>query len=139
LLDSNVFIAAIKDPSKQTDTLNLIMKIIADPNVTLVANELLIDEMIRYAELLESETAAALVAALLGRTSPVRVSENYRKICMTYIHTPDRADVLHAATCLQTESILITNDHHFDRMRDQGIIKVWSIRKAIQELLGSRG
>jgi predicted nucleic acid-binding protein len=47
--------------------------------------------------------------------------------------------VLHAATCLQTESILITNDHHFDRMRDQGIIKVWSIRKAIQELLGSRG
>jgi hypothetical protein len=58
LLDSNVFIAAIKDPSKQTHTLNLIMKIIEDPNVTLMANELLIDEMIRYAELLESETAA---------------------------------------------------------------------------------
>jgi len=103
-----------------------------------VADELLLDETLRYAELLKSQTAATIVEALLSKTSIVQVSKNYRKICKTYIETPDRADILHAATCLQTGAILITNDHHFHRIRREGIIKVWSMTDAIESLLASR-
>lgn len=103
-----------------------------------MADELLLDEMLRYAELLKSQTAATIVEALLSKTSIVKVSRNYRNICKTYIETPDRADILHAGTCLQTGAILITNDHHFDRIRKEGIIKVWSMTEAIERLLASR-
>ena len=138
MLDSNVFIAAIKNPRKQTTTLRLLVKIVENPDITLVADELLLDEMLRYAELLKSQTAAIIVAALLTKTTMVKVPRNYRKICKTYIETPDRADILHAGTCLQTGAILITNNHHFDRIRKEGIIKVWSIAEAIERLLASR-
>lgn len=138
MLDSNVFIAAIKNPRKQTNTLRLLLKIIEDPDIALVGNELLLEEMLRYAELLKSQTVATIVAALLRKTAMVRVSENYRRICKAYIKTPDRADVLHAATCLQTGAILITNDRHFDRIRNEGIIKVWTIKESIETLLFRR-
>lgn len=138
MLDSNVFIAAIKNPRKQTNTLRLLLKIIEDPDIALVGNELLLEEMLRYAEILKSQTIATIVAALLRKTSMVRVSENYRRVCKAYIKTPDRADVLHAATCLQTGAILITNDRHFDRLRNEGIIKVWTIKESIETLLFRR-
>jgi predicted nucleic acid-binding protein len=101
-----------------------------------VADELLLDEMLRYAELLKSQTAANIVEALLSKTSIVRVPRNYRNICKTYIQTPDRADILHAGICLQTGAILITNDHHFDRIRKEGIIKVWSMTEAYRKVTG---
>lgn len=138
MLDSNVFIAAIRSPQKQTNTLRLLVKIIEEEDIRLVADELLVEEMLRYAELLKSQTAATLSAALLRKTAVVRVSENYRKICKGYIETPDRADILHAATCLQTGPMMITNDHHFDRMRKEGIIEIWSISEAIEKLLTAR-
>lgn len=135
LLDSNVFIAAIKDPKKHTETLRLIIKIIEDQDIKLIGNSLLVEEMLRYAELLKSQTAATIVASLLAKTRIVHVSENYRKICKAYLRTPDKADILHASACLQTNSILITNDRHFDKMRNEGIIRVWSITEAIRKLL----
>jgi predicted nucleic acid-binding protein len=135
LLDTNVFISAIKEPRKQTDTLRLIIKIIGEPSIKLVGNDLLAHEMLRYAELLRSSTAAALLVALLSKMEIVNVVQNYRKICKTYVKTPDKADVMHAATCLQTGAILITNDKHFDKIRDEGIIEVWNITKSIKKLL----
>ena len=114
------------------------VRIIEDSKIKLVADELLLDEMLRYAELLQSQTAATLVEALLSKTSVVSVSRNYRKICKTYIETPDKADILHAATCLQIGATLITNDHHFDRVRKEGIINVWTITEAIDSRLNSR-
>lgn len=135
LLDSNVFIAAVKDPKKQTETLRLIVKIIEDQDIKLIGNSLLVEEMLRYAELLKSQTAATIVGSLLTKTRVVDVSENFRKICKAYLRTPDKADILHAATCLQTNFILTTNDRHFDRIRNEGIIKVWSTTEAIRKLL----
>lgn len=135
LLDTNVFISAIKEPTKQTSTLRLIIRIVSDPAIKLVGNYLLAHEMLRYAELLKSETAATLLAALLSKTEIVRVAKNYRKICKAYIKTPDRADIMHAATCLQTGAILITNDRHFDKIRSEGIIEVWNLSRTIKKLL----
>lgn len=124
----------MKNPRKQTQTLRLLAKIIEDPNIKLVANELLVEEMLRYAELLRSPTAATIVAALIGKTSLVKVSQNYRAICKAYVKTPNKADVLHAATCLQAGAVMISNDRHFNRIGDEGIIKVWSIADAIKKL-----
>jgi len=135
LLDTNVFISAIKEPTKQTGTLRLIIKIVSDPAIKLVGNYLLAHEMLRYAELLKSETAATLLAALLSKMEIVSVAKNYRKICKAYIKTPDWADIMHAATCLQTGAVLITNDRHFDRIRDEGIIEVWNLSRTIKKLL----
>jgi len=135
LLDTNVFISALKEPRKQTDTLRLILKIIEEPSLGLVGNDLLAEEMARYAELLKSETAATILHTLIAKMELVDVQENYLKICKSYVQTPDKADILHAATCLQTNAVLISNDHHFNRIRDEGIIKVWSTREAIKKLL----
>lgn len=92
--------------------------------------------MLRYAELLRSQTVATIVAALLAKTSIVIVPEGHLRICKRYLGTTDLADIMHAAACLKTDSILITNDRHFNRIRDEGIIKVWSIAEAIKQLLG---
>lgn len=135
LLDTNVFIAAIKDPTRQSNTLRLLLEFIKNPSIKLVGNDLLVEEMLRYVELLKSETAAMLVSALLSKMELVRVSRNHRKVCKTYIRTPDKADVLHAATCLQTGAVLITNDKHFDRIKKEGAIEVLSVSEAIKKLL----
>lgn len=135
LLDTNVFIAAIKDPERQTSTFQLLLKIIKDPGIMLVGNILLAEEMRRYIELFKSKKAAVLVSPLLGKMELVRVPENYVRICKTYIRTPDKADVLHAATCLQTGATLITNDRHFDRIKKEGITKVLSVSEAVGKLL----
>ena len=135
MLDTNVFVSAIKEPTKQTNTLKLIIKIVNDPTLKLVGNYLLAHEMLRYAELLKSETAATLLAVLLSKMEIVRVAKNYRKICKAYIKTPDKADIMHAATCLQTGAVLITNDRHFDKISDEEIIEVWSVSKSIKNLL----
>ena len=134
LLDTNVFVAAIKNPKKQTDTLRLLIRLIQDTRIRLAADELLLEEMKRYAELLRSQTAALVLAALVSKMEVVEVQEKYRKICKAYVDTPNRADILHAAACLQTNSILMTNDKHFDKIQDEGIIEVWKTSKAIERL-----
>ena len=135
LLDTNVLISAIKEPKRQTDTLKLMIKIISEPRFALVGNDLLAYELLRYAEVLQSETATSVVAALLSKMELIDVSKNYRKICKKYVKTPDKADILHAGTCLQTGAVLITNDRHFDKIRDEGIIEVWNVSKAIRQLI----
>ncbi|UCG68841.1 MAG: type II toxin-antitoxin system VapC family toxin [Thermoplasmata archaeon] len=133
LLDTNVFIVAIKDLKKETQTLGLILRIIEREDIRLVADEFLVEEMIRYAEEFKSETASWIFSALLEKMELVDVGENFIKICKGYIETPNMADILHAACCLKSDAILISNDRHFDKIRNEGIIKAWSISKVIKE------
>ncbi|MCK4455932.1 MAG: PIN domain-containing protein [Thermoplasmata archaeon] len=135
LLDTNVFVAAVKDPKKQSDTLRLILHMIESEDIQLVGHELLVEEMVRYAEEFGSETASWILGALLGKMRLVPVSENLVRLCRNYIETPDLADVIHAAACLKSDAVLVTNDKHFDRVKDEGIVEVWSISEAIEKLL----
>ncbi len=135
LLDTNVFIAAIKAPKKYTKTLQLILVMIEDEDIQLVGDEFLVEEYIRYAEEFKSETASAILGALLDKMELVQVGKNHIKICKNYIRTPNLADIIHTAACLKSDAIMITNDKHFNRIRDEGIIKVWSVTEAIKELL----
>ena len=135
LFDNNVFISAIKEPTRETATLRLILRLIQDRGIRLVGNEFLLEEMARYAEVIGSEMASTLLYALITKMEVVDVQGKYVTICMSYMDTDDLADVFHAATCLQTDATLISNNHHFDPVRDEGIVEAWSIAEAIRELL----
>ena len=134
LLDTNVFVAAIKDPRKETETLRFLLDLLGRDDVGLVGNEHWVDEMLRYAEEFRSQTAAWLASLLMSRTRLVHVEDNYVRVCAQYMGTPDPADVLHAATCLQERAVLISNDKHFNRIRDRRVIAVWNISKAIRSV-----
>jgi predicted nucleic acid-binding protein len=88
--------------------------------------------MARYAELLKSETVATILDALISKMIIVDVQEKFIKICWSYMKTVDLADVLHAATCLQTDATLISNDRRFDRIRKEGIIRVVTISEVLR-------
>ena len=135
LLDNNVFVSAIKDPTRETATLTLILELIRDKDVGLVGNEFLAEEMARYAEAFRSETASLLLHALISKMDIVDIQERFTTACRSAMGTDDPADLLHAATCLQTGATLITNDRHFDTIRDQEIIEIWSTAEAIRRLL----
>jgi len=135
LLDNNVFIAAIRRPARETETLRLILRIIQDGSIRLVGNEYLLEEMARYAEVFRSGMASTLLHALISKMDVVEVKGKFITICGDYMDASDPADIIHAATCLQTDTTLITNDRHFDGVRDREIIEVWSITEAMQRLL----
>jgi len=134
LLDTNVFMAAVKDLRRETPTLRFLLKLLGRDDFRLVGNPYWVEEMVRYAEEFRSETAAWLVGALLGRTRIVPVAQNFIVAAAKFMTTPDPADLLHAATCLQEEAVLVSNDRHFNRIRDEGVIEVWGISKAIRSL-----
>ena len=132
LLDTNVFVAAIKHPRRQTDSLRLILDLLEHEDLELVGNPYWVEEMLRSAEEFRSETATWLISALVKRTRIAAVARNFVKVCAEYVPTPDLADVIQAAACLQEHAILISNDRHFDRVRDAGVLEVWSIADAIR-------
>ncbi len=128
--------AAIAKPTTRTGTLRLILHILTDTETRLVGDTYLAEEMIRYTEVYPSETAISLLDAIASRTGFIDVEARYLKICRNYIGTNDPSDIYHAAACLQTSSTLISDDHHFHKIRDEGIINVWGAKTAIKEMLG---
>jgi len=127
-------VAAVKHPTGESATLRLLLDVLRRGDIALVGNDLWLEEMLRYAEAFRSETASQLVAALVQKTRFVRVDASFRAVCRRFMTTPDPADVLHAATCLQERAVLVTNDRHFDRIREEGIVEVWDITKATRSL-----
>lgn len=132
LIDTNVFISAVKNP--RGETLRLLIRLIEAPTITLVGNDLLAEEYLRYARAFKSETVFGIVSALLDKMELAPVGEGHIRACRPYMDTPDKVDILHAATCLGVGSILITSDRHFDKLRDAKIIEVWGISKALREI-----
>jgi predicted nucleic acid-binding protein len=135
LVDANVFVAAIKSPGKKTRTLDLIIELISNQGIHLVGNDLLLLEFDKYAEKFKSETASHLLKRLRDKMKIVELDENSIKTCSKYISKNEIVDIVHAATCLQEKSILITNDKHFDKISEEKVIEVWGISMAIDTLL----
>ncbi len=50
LVDTNLFIAAIKNPKKETCSLRLLLELVDDATIVLIGNEFLIMEMEKYAQ-----------------------------------------------------------------------------------------
>jgi predicted nucleic acid-binding protein len=76
-----------------------------------------------------------ILSQLTKKTCEVtKVDEGALEQCRPYLPEGEAADVVHAATCLQSGSVLITNDKDFDKIKDSGIIGVWSTTQAIEML-----
>ena len=134
LIDTNLYIAAIKNPKKETSSLKLLLELINNTTIEFIGNEFLIMEMEKYAEIFESKRGKEIFRKLIGKNKVVDVDEKFLRLCKPYLPKDELIDVYHAATCLQEDAILITNDKHFDKIKDNKIIEVWSISKAIVEL-----
>ena len=55
--------------------------------------------------------------------------------CKPFFPTIASADIIHAATCLSVNAILISNDAHFKAIKEADLIEVWTISDAIEKLL----
>jgi predicted nucleic acid-binding protein len=135
LLDANLFVAAIKNPSRETDTYRLLVHLIEREDIRLVGNVLLAQEYLRYAEVFPSPTAAALAAALAEKMEIVRIENRFVLACSPHFPRAKRADCVHAATCLQTGAILVSNDKDFDSVATAGLVRRWTTADAIRRWL----
>jgi predicted nucleic acid-binding protein len=133
LVDTNLFIAAIKNPIKETASLRLLMELVDSTSIALLGNEFLIMEMEKYAQVFESKRGKEILQKLIDRIKVADVDEKFLRLCKSYFPEEELIDLYHAATCLQEGAVLITNDRHFDKINDEKIIEVWSISKAIKE------
>ena len=118
LVDTNLFIAATKNPKKETTSLRLLLYLIDDTAIALIGNEFLIMEMEKYAKVFESIRGKEILRKLIDKTEVVDVDEKYLRLCKSYFPEDELIDIYHAATCLQTDAILITNDRHFDKISE---------------------
>ena len=84
LVDTNLFIAAIKNPKRETASLRLLMELTDDTTIVLIGNEFLIMEMEKYAQVFESKRG--------------------KEILRSYFPKDELIDIYHAATCLQEGS-----------------------------------
>ena len=76
-----------------------------------------------------------LLDRLLQEAAVFEISEDAVARCIPFFPEGQVADVLHAATCLYASGTLISNDRHFDKIRDAEITEVWTISEAIAKLL----
>lgn len=130
LIDTNVFIAAIK--RSQAKTRDLLLYFLTNLEIEIVANEVLLGEYEKYAEKLN---AKIFYEFLKRRITFINPSDKELKVCKPYFSDEAIADLVHAATCLKTGAILITNDKDFNKIKRKGLIEVWSISEAIKKLL----
>lgn len=143
VVDTNLFVAAIKPFSRlsrrprsaEAKSLSLLVKLIMSDELELKGNSILVDEYTRFAQELHSETSMLILKQLIEKTAVVDVRGYSIDRCKPYLPALESADIVHAATCLQTDSILITNDRHFREIKESGKIVVWSITEAMRNLL----
>jgi len=109
------------------------MELTDNATIVLIGNEFLTMEMEKYAQVFESKRGKEILRKLIDKTEAMDVDEKFLRLCKSYFTENQLIDIYHAATCLQEGAILITNDRHFNRIRNENIIEVWSISKAIGE------
>jgi len=129
LIDTNLFIAAIK--RGKTKSTELLLKLLEGP-LDLVADDILISEYEKYAAPFGAD---AFLRLLLYRIVVVEQSDEDIMKCKPFFPSIASADVIHAATCLSANAILISNDAHFKAIKESGLVEVWTISDAIERLL----
>lgn len=129
LLDNTVFIAAVK--RRWTKSTELVYQLL-DSRAELFANELLVFEYEKYAKTLGTYELLEYLKKSIIQVNP---SQEEINTCAAFFPESELSDIVHAATCLYVDAILITNDNHFNKIKKAGIIEVWNNTKAIKRLL----
>lgn len=74
-------------------------------------------------------------AILKDNSSIVKPEEFHIKKCKHYFNENSYSDVIHAATALKNNAVIITNDKDFNGIGKSNLIDVWTISKAIENIL----
>lgn len=142
VVDTNVIVSALKTllreeklRAKGVSSLSLLVRLVVDPSTKLFGNQILLREYQRFVEELNSDVLTQVVDELTAKVQLAEIPDDALRRCLGFFSERDTKDVFHAATCLVTGAVLITNDRDFDRIRDAGLIKVWSISEAIRKLM----
>ncbi|MGQ9479730.1 MAG: PIN domain-containing protein [Thermoproteota archaeon] len=80
------------------------------------------------------EQASILYILLKDRIKLYEPERGEVNACKPYFQD-EYADLYHAATCLKANATLITNDKHFDRIKQVGLVKVISTSEALKKIL----
>jgi len=136
MVDTNVFIAAFK--SGYTATTRLLLKVLLDPKVELIGDDILLYEYRKWFDKLTSaipnikEQAETLYNLIEEKVMIVKPGEEDIETVKPYMPETEHADTYHAATCIKAKAILITNDKDYDNIKDSQIIEIWSISEALR-------
>ena len=129
VIDANVFVAALKPfskPAKQahknTKALSLLIHLITDETIDVISNSRLVAEYMHLAEELNSKTSRLILRQLTAKITMVDVDQEALSRCKPYLPEKESAGIIHAATCLQTDAILITNDNDFNKIKHSGLL-----------------
>lgn len=133
--DANLFVSAVKHHRRETDSLRLLMRLAEDDERELVGDRYLVLEYERYALAFHSLTAAGLLAAVMRKMTVVAPEQRFISACLPHLPAAAVADLIHAAACLETGAVLISNDRDFDRISAAGLIKRLTLSEAIEVLL----
>ena len=120
LIDTNVFVAGIK--KGWTKTTDLILYLLTNPEFEIVADDVLVAEYEKYAKELNADEFFEFLKSKVRVFNP---SKSEIERCKPYFSEEESGDVIHAAICLKTNAILITNDRGFDEIKRSGLIEVW--------------
>ena len=130
--DTNLFIAAAK--SGITKSTALIFKICFDDSIELIGNSILLEEFEKYQDLV-GRSGKILLEIIKSKIKIFDPDKEHLEACKPYFPENEFADLYHAATCLKAKATIITNDKHFDKIKEKGLIDVWSISEATERLL----
>lgn len=114
--------------------LDLILECINNKEISLVGNPILIEEMTKYQVAFDSPTANALFLLLRQKTSIIIPKEETIAECRKYFPETQFKDILHAATAMDAKAVVLTNDKHFNKIKETGKLEVWDIPTAINLL-----
>jgi len=116
---------------KWTKSTELIYHLLDSP-AELFANELLIFEYEKYARALGTSELLNYMKKSMIYVNP---SQEEIDACAPFFPESELSDIVHAATCLYADAILISNDNHFGKIKNSGLVEVWSNTKAIKILI----
>lgn len=135
LPDANLFVAAVKNARRETDTLRLPLALLEDPSIELVGGAVLFAEFERAAAAFPSPLAAGLLHAIAERLTLVEPDDGVIAACAPFFAGQVASDIVHAATCLKSGATLISNDHDFDAIVRAGLIRRLTLTEAVRRLL----
>jgi len=76
-----------------------------------------------------------LYLLISNRAQRIDPSRQSLDVCRPFFPESQYADIVHAATCLEAGATIVTNDAHFKKIQEAGLIEVWSISEAMREIL----
>lgn len=135
LADNTVFVAGIKAfPEHKTNSLKVLLHLIDRKDKKLIMDDVLKKEYQKYAERFGGERTQGLILTLLDKAEQIEPDNRFVKIVKPYFNEEsDPEDIIHAATALQEDAIIITNDSDFQEISEKGVLEIWNHAKAMKK------